>query len=279
MHSRKEKTTKNIEKTSIMKKISTFIMALALVLGLSQCNKQETPATSEAEDDMVYISVKANDGDRDAFYPNTGALVYGNGDKISVGNGSKCLGFLTYNTGAFAGGITRPATGQYLYFYFIGGGHEIPWQQAPGLTSYDFNLSYQLYSLPVVSFGKSTTPYSGSNVTYECVLRNQCALVHFDYTGTRPVIAVGNVPTVVTFDFTDPENGIKPKEGSDNGSITLYRENIGSRWAIMLPGTDLGEAVVENGEIRCYYEDGLPTLGANELYKTGITINDDTSGK
>ena len=272
------KTTSK-QKTSIMKKIGTFIMALALVIGLSQCKKQETPATPDAEGDMVYISVKANGGDRDAFYPNTGALVYGNGDKIYVSNGTKCLGFLTYNTGAFAGGITNPGNGNYLYFYFIGGGYEIPWQQAPGLTSWDFDLSYQLYNLPVVSFGKSTTPYSGPNVTYSCTLINQCALVHFDYTGTRPVFAVGNVPTKVTFDFTDTENGIKPKEGSDNGSITLYRENIGSRWAIMLPGTNLGEAVVENGEIRCYYEDGLPTLGANELYKTGITINDDTSGK
>ena len=276
------KTTSK-QKTSIMKKIGTFIMALALVLGLSQCKKQETPATPDADGDMVYISVKANNGDRDAFYPNTGALVYGNGDKIYVGDGSKCLGFLTYNTGAFGGefggAIIEPAQGQDLYFYFIGGEHEIPWQQAQGLTSWDFNLSYQLYNLPVVSFGKSTTPYSGRNVTYECTLINQCALVHFDYTGTRPVFAVGNVPTVVTFDFTDTENGIKPKEGSNNGSITLYRENIASRWAIMLPGTNLSEAVVENGEIRCYYEDGLPTLGANELYKTGITINDDTSGK
>ena len=275
------KTTSK-QKTSIMKKIGTFIMALALVLGLSQCKKQETPATPDADGDIVYISVKANGGDRDAFYPNTGALVYGNGDKIYVGDGSKCLGFLTYNTGAFAGGITRPATGQFLYFYFIGGEYEIPWQQAPGLTSWDFNLSGQLYSLPVVSFGQSTTPYSGPNATYSCTLINQCALVHFDYTGTRPVFAVGNVPTVVTFDFTstDPENAIKPKEGSENGSITLYRENIASRWAIMLPGTNLGEAVVENGEIRCNYVDGLPTsLRANGLYKTGITINDDTSGK
>jgi len=273
------KTTSK-QKTSIMKKIGTFIMALALVLGLSQCKKQETPATPDADGDIVYISVKANGGDRDAFYPNTGALVYGNGDKIYVGDGTKCLGFLTYNTGAFAGGITNPGNGNYLYFYFIGGGYEIPWQQAAGLTSWDFNLSYQLYNLPVVSFGKSTTPYSGPNVTYSCTLINQCALVHFDYTGTNTVIAVGNVPTMVTFDFTDTENGIKPKEGSDNGSITLYRENIASRWAIMLPGTNLGEAVVENGEIRCYYEDGLPTsLGANELYKTGITINDDTNGK
>ena len=262
-----------------MKKIGTFIMALALVLGLSQCKKQETTATPDADGDIVYISVKANEGDRDAVYPNTGAVVYGNGDKIYVGDGSKCLGFLTYNTGAFGGGITKPATGQYLYFYFIGGEYEIPWQQAPGLTSWDFNLSGQLYSLPVVSFGKSTTPYSNNNVTYSCTLRNQCALVHFDYTGTRPVIAVGNVPTVVTFDFTDPINGIKPKEGSDNGSITLYRENIASRWAIMLPGTNLGEAVVENGEIRCNYVDGLPTsLVANGLYKIGITIND-TIGK
>ena len=263
-----------------MKKIGTFIMALALVLGLSQCKKQETPATPDADGDIVYISVKANDGDREAVYPHTGAVVYGNGDKIYVSNGTKCLGFLTYNTGAFAGGITNPGYGNYLYFYFIGGEHEIPWQQAPGLTSWDFNLSGQLSHLPVVSFGKSTTPYTGPNVTYSCTLINQCALVHFDYTGTRPEFDLGNVPTWVTFDFTDTENGIKPKEGSNNGSITLYREEIYSRWAIMLPGTNLGEAVVENGEIRCNYVDGLPTsLVANGLYKTGITINDDTSGK
>ena len=274
------KTTSK-QKTSIMKKIGTLIMAVALVLGLSQCKKQETPATPDAEGDMVYISVKVNDGDRN-LYPNTGAYVFGNNDRIYVSDGSKCLGYLDYNTGAFAGSITRTGDGNYLYFYFINVENGIPWQQVSGLTSWDFNLSYQLYNLPVVSFGRSTTPYYyGSNATYECTLINQCALVHFDYTGTRPVIALGNVPTWVTFNFsfTDPENAIKPKEGSDNGSITLYRENIGSRWAIMLPGTNLGEAFVENGEIRCYYEDGLPTVGVNELYKTGITINDDTSGK
>ena len=78
-----------------MKKISTFIMALALVLGLSQCKKQETPATPDAEGNKVYISVKANgsnDGNRYEVYGETGGGVYEDYDKIYVGNGSQYLG-------------------------------------------------------------------------------------------------------------------------------------------------------------------------------------------
>ena len=270
-----------------MKKISTFIMALALVLGLSQCKKQETPATPDAVGNKVYISVKANgsnDGNRYEVYGETGGGVYEDYDKIYVGNGSQYLGTLTYYDGVFGGEITEPAQGDHLYFYFIGGGHELSIQ--PGQTSYDVDISDQRsddrmpMNLPVLAFGKSMTTYSGPNSTYECTMLNKCALVCFNYTGDPDkrveilgdaTLAVGNVPYMATIDFSDPTNGIRPK--SDKGSITLYEENWNTMWAIMLPGTNLATATVEYGEIEFDMEP--PTsLAANTFIRQNISIND-----
>ena len=265
-----------------MKKISTFIMALALVLGLSQCKKQETPATPDAEGNKVYISVKANGsngGNRYEVYGETGGGVYEDYDIIYVGNGSQYLGTLTYYDGAFGGEITEPEQGEYLYFYFIGGGHELSIQ--PGQTSYDVDISDQrsdergAMNLPVLAFGQSTTTYSGPNSTYECTMLNKCALVCFDYTGEieerENGLAVGNIPYMATIDFSDPVNGIRPK--SDKGSITLYEENYNTMWAIMLPGTNLATATVEHGELEFDME--APTsLAANAFIRQNISIND-----
>ena len=76
-----------------MKKISIFIIAVTLILGLSQCKKKETPAvTPEVEGKMVHISVNAGHGDKYILYPNTGAYVFENGDKLYVGNNGKYVG-------------------------------------------------------------------------------------------------------------------------------------------------------------------------------------------
>ena len=265
-----------------MKKISTFIMALALVLGLSQCKKQETPATPDAEGNKVYISVKANGsngGNRYEVYGETGGGVYEDYDIIYVGNGSQYLGTLTYYDGVFGGEITEPAQGDHLYFYFIGGGHELSIQD--GQTSYDVDISDQrsddrgAMNLPVLAFGKSATTYSGPNSTYECTMLNKCALVCFDYTGEieerENGLAVGNIPYMATIDFSDPVNGIRHK--SDKGSITLYEENYNTMWAIMLPGTNLATATVEHGELEFDME--APTsLAANAFIRQNISIND-----
>ena len=81
-------------------------MNLSLQSFKSQCKKQETPATPEAEGDMVHITLKANGGDRHIVYPSTGAVEYRPGDRIYVGDGSKCLGYLQYDEGRFHGDIT-----------------------------------------------------------------------------------------------------------------------------------------------------------------------------
>ena len=78
-----------------MKKLSVIIIALTLVLGLSQCKKQ-TATTTEGE--KVYITVNvADDGAKYDVYPGTGAYVFTNGDKLYVGNNGQYIGTLTYN--------------------------------------------------------------------------------------------------------------------------------------------------------------------------------------
>ena len=93
-----------------MRRINIIIMAFALLLGLSQCKKQETPGTPDADCKLVHISVNVNQGGKYILYPNTGAYVFENGDKLYVGNNCKYVGTLTYSQGRFSGNIYEPST-------------------------------------------------------------------------------------------------------------------------------------------------------------------------
>ena len=84
-----------------MKKLSTLLIAFALVLGLTQCKKKVDTITPSDLGKTVYITVNVGDGDRHIVYPGTGAVVYADGDIIYVGDGSKYLGSLEYGSGKF----------------------------------------------------------------------------------------------------------------------------------------------------------------------------------
>lgn len=213
-----------------MKKLSTLlIIAFALVLGLTQCKKKvDTIATPSDLGKTVYITVNVGDGDRHIVYPGTGAVVYTDGDKIYVGDGSKYLGTLTYGSGAFSGTITEPAVGDYLYFYFLGG---IEISPVAATTSYEISIANQSSKLPVLSFGRSTSTYTTSTATYGCTLLNKCGLVKFvPATATPETVRVHGMKTTATIDFENP--GISPTETT--GKVTLYSESDAAKWAILL---------------------------------------------
>lgn len=212
-----------------MKKLSTLlIIAFALVLGLTQCKKKvDTIATPNNLGKTVYITVNVG-GDKHQVFPNTGAVVYTDGDKIYVGDGSKYLGTLTYGSGAFSGNITEPAVGDYLYFYFLGG---IEISPVAATTSYEISIANQSSKLPVLSFGRSTSTYTDENATYGCTLLNKCGLVKFvPATPTTKTVKVGGMKTTATIDFANP--GISPTETTDE--VTLYSESDAAKWAILL---------------------------------------------
>ena len=90
----------------------TLVLALALMLGMTQCKKKDVETTTTGDlGKMVHITLNVGGGDRHIVYPGTGAVLYTDGDVIYVGDGSKYIGTLTYGSGAFSGDITEPAEG------------------------------------------------------------------------------------------------------------------------------------------------------------------------
>ena len=270
-----------------MKKLSTIIMALALVLGMSQCKKQETPTTGNSTPGF-YITVNVGDnegkgenGERHNIAPAYGLFAFTNNDVLYVGHDGKFVGTLKFKNGFFSGTIypNDAVTDQPLHFYFLGNAaisqsNDTIYDADHPKTSFGISIADQSTNLPVLSYGASTKPFTGTGTTYSTTLRNQCALVRFDLQNQGDYeVTLSNVPTLATVNFANPtaETAIVATEGQTNGNITLYGEsgNTMYRWAILLPGTDLDDAQgLTIGSTVANHE-----MGYNTYINSGISIN------
>ncbi len=252
-----------------MKKLNAIIIAMALVLSLGQCKKQETPATPNANDGMVYITVNVDNGSgRHHIEPGVGAYVFTNEDILYVGNDGQFVGTLTYNNGAFTGGIQSPSTSDYLHFYFLGG--KGPQSPAVGTVSFTVSIADQSSNLPVLSYGRSTDKYTDGSATYSTTLRNKCALVKFGLTdATTDAVTISNMLTTATVDFETP--GITPVTNT-NGAITLYSESGTEKWAILLPQNDAIEGFTVNIGDKSYNVAGSYSITNNGYINSGIEV-------
>ena len=256
-----------------MKRINIFIIAMALLFGMGQCKKQETPTTDNniVEGEWVDITVKVGEGDRYIVYPNTGVVVYGQGDKIYVGNKGKYVGTLTYSSGTFSGSILNPSTEDYLYFYFVGNLPPSVTPSAGSTESFTVNISDQSSSLPVLSCGRSNIKYTNGTATYSCLLENKCGLVKFvpSEKTTIPISVLG-MKTTATIDFATP--GITPTD--ETGVITLYQEsgnsNYQTKWAVLLPQEAVAAAQCRMFGFHATCE--VPAVTNNMYYTTGVNI-------
>ena len=92
-----------------MKKVSLMIAALALVLGISQCKKQEEPAAS-GEKQHIVLNASFGDSNAKIADPGNGELIWSLKDNIKVYNGSGTeIGTLECTdaaNGTFEGDIT-----------------------------------------------------------------------------------------------------------------------------------------------------------------------------
>ena len=274
-----------------MKKLSTIIMALALVLGMSQCKKQETPTTGNTTptNPGVHITVnvgdqdgkdgKDNNGEKHNIAPQYGLFSFSSGDVLYVGHDGKFVGTLTFANGFFDGTIYPDAsvTDQPLHFYFVGNAAVTGTPVANETTSLSISIADQHENLPVLSYGASTKPFTGPNTTYSTTLKNKCALVRFDLQNQGDYeVTLSNVPTLATVNFANPtaETAIVATEGQTNANMTLYGEegNTAIRWAILLPGTNLSTG---HNDLTITYTGNvnLAELAYNDYVNSGISIN------
>ena len=268
-----------------MKKLSTIIMALALVLGMSQCKKQETPTTGNTTptNPGVHITVnvgdqdgKDNNGEKHNIAPDYGMFAFTQGDVLYVGHNGKYVGSLTFNGACFDGTIhpDQNVTDQPLHFYFVGNAAVTGTLTEGQTTSLSISIADQSANLPVLSYGPSEQDYSVANTSYSATLKNKCALVKLSLsTPTTETVTLSGVPTVATVNFADPTNAIAATNLNDPHDITLRYVttwNPDLRWVILLPGTDLADVVT--------VADGVESVMANNTYITsGLTLNNSAS--
>lgn len=128
-----------------MKRLGMLLMACAIVLGMSQCKKEETPSVNNNEKIFVTFSANSNQGNtKTEFNPsyynkfvwssgveyvNVGGSVSGYLGQLS-GDGHNTLDDETHRE--FSGSITAPQDGETLYFFYLGKGDHA------GATSIDF---------------------------------------------------------------------------------------------------------------------------------------------
>ena len=251
-----------------MKRITINILTIALLLGLGQCKKQETPVTPVDDGKLVHISVNVNQGDKHIVYPGTGAYVFENGDKLYVGNNGHYVGTLTYSQGVFSGDIYDPQTTDFLHFYFTGGKEPVTAPTQGSTESFTVSIADQSDKLPVLSYAHSTKQYTTATATYSCILENKCGLVKFvPSVATSDPVAIGGMKTMATIDFATP--GITPLEST--GAITLYSESDAVKWAILLP-----QEAVDGAEVALpgYFGScDVPEINTNLYYSTGVGIS------
>ena len=268
-----------------MKKLSTIIMALALVLGMSQCKKQETPTTGNTTPIYPGVDItvkvgdnegKAENGEKHNIAPEYGLFAFSNNDVLYVGHNGQYVGSLTFNNGFFSGTIypNQNVTDQPLHFYFVGNAAVTGTPVENETTSLSISIADQSGNLPVLSYGASTKPFTGANATYSTTLKNKCALVKFILDNpTEETVILSNVPTVATVNFANPtsETAIAATDLTDLHDMTLRYDanwNNNLRWVILLPGTDLS-----NCGVTWQGEGDMPAMENNTYVNANLQLN------
>ncbi len=273
-----------------MRKLSTILLAVALVIGLSQCKKEQPIPQSEGNVVTITLNVGDNNGSRVNVDP-TGEnqVTFTDGDQILVASDGKYVGSLTKDGGTFSGTVSADdlVEGQPLYFYFLGNKQGA---LAAGATSCTVNISDQTTEagLPVISMGRSIdsegriVEYVSGMKSFSSRLYNKCSLQKFNVTtSSTNDICITGMNNKVTVDFGKPNetgdglgnltnNGFSySKDTDDNGLIKMKgQEGDGDKtyWVIVLPQaalTETGEAYsVDNS-----YTGTRPTIHAIESNK------------
>ena len=234
-----------------MRRMTYFGMALALVLGFTQCKKEQMPANNQTEGIRITLDVNGGNSNSRVIVDPTGnngqynyaTVNFESGDVIYVGYNNAYVGTLTYSNGTFGGtvNISEIAEGEHLHFYFLGG---VGFEPTVDGNTATVVISDQTQKLPVISYSPSKEVFTTTNTSYSAKLQNKISIMKFNVTtpSVAPISITGmNNQVTVNFAQADSEennNGftysqindglIKMKGGTGSNTPEAY-------WAIVLP--------------------------------------------
>ena len=247
-----------------MRRMTLFLMALAMVLSITQCKKEQIEPQNEGNAVMITLNVGGgNNGSKANVNPPH--VTFENGDVILVGYNGAYVGTLTnteYETGKyrFQGSIDATVSGtQKLYFYFVGNKNKTGAAINVGDNTYTVDISDQTNELPVLSLAASTEDFETSRSNYSACLQNQCALVKFSTASTTDPVHVGGLYTEAQINFA----AHSITNNGNTGFVNLYPDasDNTAKWAILLPqeGFDSAEAAIAHEG----YTATIPTIAAD----------------
>ena len=260
-----------------MKKLCIIMVALALLAGLPQCKKGNTPTpTNDGEKVNITLNVgggastgsATGNGSRADVNTENGEVTFEENDVIHVASGGVYVGTLTYDGTNFSGEVTEPTEGQKLQFYFLG--NKTP-EFNDDNTGCSVVISDQRTKLPVISYAPSRENYETGRTAYNATLLNKCALVKFDVTSVVPNLAtcLKGMNNKVTVNFAD--NSFAYSQ-DDEGIITLPAGE-GEKWGILLPQNVVVDTEANSsdgiwtGSCGC-----IPAIAENDYLTEGITV-------
>ena len=267
-----------------MKRMTLFVMALAMVLGLAQCKKDQ-PVTPDAQGVTITLNVGDNNSGEKVNvtpYPtgDNDQVTFTDGDQILVASDGKYIGMLTRTGGIFSGEVFNPVEDQPLYFYFLGNKAEATALEAGTTEECTVNISDQTGELPVISMGqsrdangKSLNYQDGMTSFYSC-LYNKASLMKFNVTTpSEAAICITGMNNTVTVNFGQPtEDNYGFTYGKDDAGLIMMagQEGTGEKtyWAIVLPQAELAEGT--EGSVYSFdeaYVGTRPAIHAIEVNK------------
>lgn len=220
-----------------MKKISIFLMALSVLMTLTQCKKKDfqvIPANGKA----TFITLNVNNDSKVNVNTANGQVGFEKYDVIYAVSKGKFVGTLAHNGECFSGDIQGAVEGEPLHFYFFGNTNP-DYLKVGESTSCSVRIDDQTEKLPVISFGITNEDFSESCSNYTAFLLNKCALVKFEVSTTsddEPTCLSG-LNNKVDIDFTN----VMFHCGKVDGGVIKLKPGSGERWAILLPQDDMDE--------------------------------------
>lgn len=261
-----------------MRRMTYFVMALALVLGFTQCKKEQTAPQNETEGVRITLTVDGGSSNSKVEVdPNApvgyATVTFEDGDVIYVGNNGAYCGYLQYSGTQFSGTVNPTSEADYLHFYFMGN---------KGTTSQptSVNITDQTSKYPVISYARSTKLYKSGVTAYSAKLQNYCAIVKFTTTDINADITITDMNNTVTVNFaannaangTGIDHNPYTPSKAGNGEITLHRASNTVRWAILLPQSEVTAMAYATG-YATKNAFTVPEVTANMYDNTGVAVN------